>query len=71
LAQIVPKSSAVLVTVNAEPIAINKDHVNINKFASANDEDFKTISSHLRVMVKAATERADANWRRYRRDEGE
>ena len=54
--------------MNAEPIAINKDHVYMTKFASANDEDFKTISSHLHVMVKAAIEKTDASWRR---DQGE
>jgi len=57
--------------VNAEPIAISKNHVYMNKFASASDEDFKTISSHLHVMVKAATENADKNWKRYGRNEGE
>jgi hypothetical protein len=68
---IVPKSSAIVPgAMNVEPIPINKDHVNIAKFASANDEDFKTISSHLSLMVGAAPNRIVSNWRRYRTSEG-
>jgi hypothetical protein len=66
LAQIVSKSSTVPDAVNAEHIAINKDHIYMNKFASANDEDFQMISSHLCIMVGAAKRRIDANRGRYR-----
>jgi len=35
------------------------------KFASADDEDFKTISSHLYLMVQAAPKKIVTNWGRY------
>ena len=56
--------------MNAEHIAINKDHIYMNKFASANDEDFRMISSHLCIMVGASKKRIDENWRRYNGVEG-
>jgi len=37
------------------------------KFASAGDEDFKTISSHLYLMVQAAPKKIATNWGRYHR----
>lgn len=35
------------------------------KFASADDEDFKVISSHLSLMVQVAPTKIITNWRRY------
>jgi hypothetical protein len=40
------------------------------KFASADDEDFKTISSHLYLMVQAAPKKIVANWGRHHTNEG-
>jgi hypothetical protein len=66
LAQIVSKLSTLPDEVNAEHIAVNKNHIYMNKFGYANDEDFQMISSHLRIMVEAAKRRIDANWESYR-----
>ena len=36
------------------------------KFASADDEDFKTISSQLYLMMQTAPKKIVTNWGRYR-----
>jgi hypothetical protein len=40
------------------------------KFASADDEDFKTISSHLLLMVRAAQTKINKNWAPYKMANG-
>ena len=66
--QIVTRASAVVPgTVDAEAISINKDHVGMSKFSSAEDEDFKTISKHLSIMAKAAPLKIAKNWEHHRR----
>ena len=61
--QIVTRASAVVPgTVDAEAISINKNHVNMSKFPSTKDEDFKTISKHLSIMAKAAPHKIIKNW---------
>ena len=65
---IVPRSSAVVPgTMDAEAISINKNHVNMSKFSSAEDGDFNTISNHLSIMAKAAPRKIAENWERHRR----
>jgi len=69
--QLVSRSSAVVPgIVNAEAIAINKDHVGIAKFASSNDEDFQTICGHLNSMVSMAPQRITEKWSLDKRHEG-
>jgi len=69
--QLVRKSSAVVPgTVNVEAIAINKDHVNMVKFLSSEDEDYKTISGHLGSMVSIAPQKIAEKWRLDKRYEG-
>ena len=66
--QIVTRASAVVPgTVDAELISINKNHVGMSKFPSAEDEDFKTISKHLSIMAKAAPRKIAKNWKRHKR----
>ena len=57
-------------TVDAEAISINKNHVDMSKFPSTEDEDFKTISKHLFIMAKAAPHKISKNWEYYRRLDG-
>ncbi|KAG9233416.1 P-loop containing nucleoside triphosphate hydrolase protein [Amylocarpus encephaloides] len=59
---VVPKSSAVVPgQVDAEPIAIMDHHINMVKFATQNDE-FKRVASHLKLMVDNAPKKAQKNW---------
>ena len=66
-----PRASAVVPgTVDAEAISINKNHVDMSKFSSAEDEDFKTISKHLSIMAKAAPHKIAKKWEQHRRLDG-
>ena len=66
--QIVSRASAIVPgTVDAEAISINKNHVDMSKFPSAKDEDFRTISKHLSIMLKAAPHKIAQNWENHRR----
>jgi hypothetical protein len=59
---VVPKSSAVVPgQVDAEPIAIMDHHINMVKFATQNNE-FKTVANHLKLMVDEAPKRVQKNW---------
>ena len=69
--QIVTRASAVVPgTVDAEAISINKNHVGMSKFSSAEDEDFKTISKHLSIMAKAAPHKIAKIWEHHRHLDG-
>jgi hypothetical protein len=59
---VVPKASAVVPgQVDAEPIAIMDNHVNMVKFSSQNDE-FKRVAGHLKLMADKAPEKVQGNW---------
>jgi hypothetical protein len=59
---VVPKSSAVVPgQVNAEPIAIMDDHINMVKFARQSNE-FKKVASHLKLIVDEAPKKVLTNW---------
>lgn len=61
--QIVPRASAVVPGLaNAEPIAIPADHIGMVKFASKEDEGYKKVSGHLRLMAKVAPGTINARW---------
>jgi hypothetical protein len=57
-------------TVNAEAIAINKDHIGMAKFDSPQDDDFQTICGHIRLMVGNAPKRIAERWQRNKKREG-
>ncbi len=57
-------------TVNAEAIAINKDHVGMAKFDSLQDDDFQSIRGHIRLMIGNAPKKIDARWQRHKKHEG-
>jgi hypothetical protein len=60
---VVPKSSAVVPgQVDAEPIAIMDNHINMVKFSSPNNNEFKTVASHLRLMAEEAPTKVQGNW---------
>jgi len=59
---VVPKSSAIVPgQVDAEPIAIMSDHINMVKFATQNN-DFKRVAGHLKLMVDKAPIKVQKNW---------
>jgi hypothetical protein len=59
---VVPKSSAVIPGhVDAEPIAIMDDHINMVKFSSQNSE-FKRVTGHLKLMAEKAPTKVQENW---------
>lgn len=47
---------------DAEPIVIHADHINMVKFSSRQDNGYKTVSGHLRLMVRDAGEAIDKRW---------
>jgi len=63
---LVPKYSAVVPgTVDAEPIALHKNHESIAQFDNEGDEDFKTVAAHLFLMTRAAPSEIAERWRLY------
>jgi hypothetical protein len=60
---VVPRASAVVPgAVDAEPIAIHADHLNMVKFASNEDNGYRTVSGHLRIMAQSASPVISARW---------
>lgn len=61
-----PKYSAVILgAVNAEEIAINKDHRNMVRFGSIGDSGFEKVSQHLAIMAEEAPSRVEERWQQY------
>jgi hypothetical protein len=60
---VVPKSSAVVPgQVNAEPIAIVNNHIDMAKFSSIKNNDFQRVAGHLKLMVENAPIKVQDNW---------
>ncbi|KAH0558618.1 hypothetical protein GP486_004729 [Trichoglossum hirsutum] len=60
---VVPKASAVLPgQLDAEPIAIMEDHINMVKFSSQNNTEFKRVAGHLKLMAEKAPAKVRENW---------
>ncbi|GLB39606.1 hypothetical protein LshimejAT787_0701160 [Lyophyllum shimeji] len=67
---LVPRSSAVVPGVrDAQAIAINKDHSGMSKFASSEDDDFRTVLESVRGMVRKAPDKIKGEWQRYKKIE--
>ena len=49
-------------SADAEQIVIHADHINMVKFASKQDNGYKTVSGHLRLMVRDAGKVVDKQW---------
>jgi hypothetical protein len=59
----VPRASAVVPgAADAEPIVIHADHINMVKFASKDDGGYRTVSGHLRIMARSATNVITERW---------
>jgi hypothetical protein len=59
----VPRASAVVSgAADAEPIVIHADHINMVKFASKEDNSYKTVSGHLQIMAQSASSVIPSRW---------
>jgi len=68
---LVPKASAVVPgAVNVEAMAINKDHVGMAKYGSADDPDYQTLEGHISDMVAKAQVVIGDKWEKHRSKEG-
>ena len=66
--QIVPRFSAVVPgAADAESIAINADHINMVKFASHKDDEYKRVSGHLQLLAQEAPCAITARWTKQER----
>jgi hypothetical protein len=60
---IVPKSSALVPgQVNAEPIAIIDNHIDMVKFSSKGNSEFQRVAAHLKLMAEIASTKVQQNW---------
>jgi hypothetical protein len=68
----VPRDSAVLPGVaNAQSAAIHANHIDMVKFASAEDPGYKVVSQHLQLWARDAPKATKARWKTQDRiDEG-
>ena len=61
----VPQSSAVVPgAVDAEPIAILANHLDMVKYPAANDNGYQKVAGHLRLMILEAAAKVGDNWER-------
>jgi hypothetical protein len=47
---------------DGEPIAIHADHINMVKFGSKTEPEYKTVSGHLRLMAVRAGDVIGQQW---------
>ena len=47
---------------DAEPIVIHADHINMVKFAAKEDNGYRTVSGHIRIMAQSAGEVISSSW---------
>ncbi|KAL9103273.1 MAG: hypothetical protein Q9163_001675 [Psora crenata] len=60
---VVPRESAVVPgAVDAEPIAIHADHLNMVRFMSKEHNGYRTVSGHLRIMAESACNVIASRW---------
>jgi len=61
---IVPKASAVISEVaDTVAIALHKHHIDLVKFASAQDQSFEIVVDQIGVMMKSVIKKIDENWK--------
>lgn len=59
-----PQASAIVPgAVDAEPIAMPANHVNMVKFASREDEGYRKVSGHLQLLAEEAPDIIRQRWR--------
>ncbi|KAL9131006.1 MAG: hypothetical protein Q9217_000948 [Psora testacea] len=60
---VVQRYSAVVPgTADAKPIAIHADHVNMVKFLSKENDGYRTVSGHLRIMAESVCNVIASRW---------
>jgi hypothetical protein len=60
---VVPKSSAVVPgQVDAEPIAIMDNHINMVKFSSEKNSEYQRLAAHIKLMAEMAPTKIQQNW---------
>jgi hypothetical protein len=60
---VVPKSSAIVPgQVDAEPIAIMDNHINMVKFSSEKNSEYQRVAAHLKLMAEMAPTQIQQNW---------
>ncbi|KAI4260720.1 MAG: hypothetical protein LQ352_000112 [Teloschistes flavicans] len=60
---VVPRESAVVPgATDAEPIAIHADHVDMVRFSSKENNGYRTVSGHLRIMAEDACNIIASRW---------
>ena len=58
-----PRASAVVPgAVDAEPIVIHTDYINMVKFGSKEDSGYRTVSGHLQVIAEKAGDVVSSRW---------
>ena len=61
--QVVPHASAVVLgAADAEPVAIQANHLNMVKFASREDGGYEKVSGHLQLLAEEAPAIIGAHW---------
>lgn len=59
----VPRTSAVVPGASdVEAIVIHADHIKMVKFASKEDNGYRTVLGHLQIMAQNASEVISARW---------
>ena len=62
-AQVMPRALAVVPgAADAEPIAIHANHIEMVKFASKEDNGYKTVSGYLQIMVQSTRDVIILRW---------
>jgi hypothetical protein len=60
---VVPKSSAVVPgQVDAEPIAVMDNHINMVKFSSGKNSEYQRVAAHIKSMAEMAPTKIQQNW---------
>jgi hypothetical protein len=60
---IVPRSSAIIPShVDTELIAIIDNHINMVKFLSLKNNEFRKVASYLKLIAKEAPIKVQENW---------
>ena len=47
---------------DAEVIVIHADHINMVKFAAKEDNGYRTVSGHIRIMAQSAGDVISSSW---------
>ena len=60
-----PKPSAVVPgAMDAEPLAIMANHLDMVRYPDENDDGYRRVSGHLSLMVQKAGTAVNVNWQR-------